>query len=156
MSYPRVDAALETCGRHVAGAGPPPEVDVVLAQHVASVGYAEFEGRVRELIGARCSRDTDAAVASFVKVAAVRLVRSIKISELAGALGWFSPEAKGAFSEALDDDPEAAAAWDNILTGRHTLAHEQGATPSLTFRDVKRDIERAKRVVDAFADALEQ
>jgi len=130
-------------------------VDVALAQHVASVGYAEFEARVRDLIGARCSRHTDASVANFATVAALRLVRSIKISALAGTLGWFSPDAKEAFSLALANDPDAVAAWDNILTGRHTLAHEQGVAPSLTFRDVQRDIERAKRVVDVFADALD-
>lgn len=159
MEFRRVDAARETCGKHLTDAAPGPAIDVILAQHVAAVAYSEFEASVRATVHRRCATTGDQPVAAFVEIAATRLIRSIKVEELTGILGWFGDETKEQFKSAMRDDPEAVAAWHNILIGRHGLAHEDESgdrtgTPSLTFNDVDRDIDRAKRVVVAFDSAL--
>lgn len=156
MDCPRADAAIETCDGHMTRSGADPEVEVILAQHVASVAYAEFEAKIRRMVTDRCSKHDDVPLASFVGVASTKLIRSIKVTELSGALAWFGEAHKSEFREAVAHDEEAVAAWNNVVTGRHGLAHEQPSTPTLTLGDVKRDVERAKRILDAFAVALEQ
>src|ERR1700750_2889580 len=124
MNCPRTEAAIETCDLHVEESPPDPEIEVILAQHVASVAYAEFEALIRKLIHDRCKRHEDEPLASFTAVAATRLIRRLKIGELSGPLGWVGDAHKTAFKNAVSGLPEAAAAWNNILTGRHSLAHE--------------------------------
>lgn len=154
MHCPRSDTAVEVCEVHIAASGPDLQIEVILAQYVATVAYAEFEAIVRQLIRDRCSVHGDDPLASFGGVAALRLVRSIKVTELSGALGWFGDSHKQTFRNVVDDDPEAVASWNNLLTGRHGIAHERETPPSLTFGDIKRDLTSAKRVLDAFAGAL--
>lgn len=155
MDCPRADAAIESCDSHMARSGGDPEIEVILAQHVASIAYAEFEAKVRNAVAARCARHGDPPLSSFAEVAASKLIRSIKVSALSGALGWFGDDYKVGFTDAIQTDQEAVAAWNNVLTGRHSLAHEQASAPTLTLGDVKRDVERARRILDAFAEALD-
>jgi hypothetical protein len=154
-SFVRLQAAIEVCDRHVEGiARVDAEVDAVLASHVASVAYAVYEKRVRDLVAARCFHATDDSINRFADVAAVRLVRSIKISELSGTLGYFGDAEKRAFQHGMREDPEAAAAWTNLIMGRHGVAHDIGTSPTLTLADVRRDVSRAERVLAAFEAAL--
>jgi hypothetical protein len=154
MDCPRADAAIEACDVHLLRSGADPEIEAILAQHIASVAYAEFEAKIRAIVTGRCDRHGDPPLASFAGIASRRLIRSIKVTELAGALGWFGDAQKSSFQDAVANDQEAVAAWGNVVTGRHSLAHEQPSPPSLTLGDLKRDVDRAKRVLDAFADAL--
>jgi len=131
-----------------------PEIDTVLAAHVASIAYASYERRVRQLIAERCRHPTDDPINRFTEVASVRLVRSIKVGELAGFLGFFGETEKQAFQRAIDAQPEAVAAWGNLLTGRHGVAHELESAPTMTLADVKRDIAAAAKVLEAFEAAL--
>ena len=156
MDCPRLEAAIETCDAHIQASGSDPEIEAILAQHIASVAYAEFEALIKRMIHERTSRHDDEPLSSFAAVAASRLIRSIKINELSGSLGWFGDDHKKDFSSALADVPEAVAAWNNVLTGRHGLAHEQRTQPTLTLIDVKRDTFRARAILDAYLDAIER
>jgi hypothetical protein len=155
MDCPRAEAAIETCDAHVESSSADPEIEVILAQHVASVAYAEFEALIKRMIHDRCKRHGDDPLSSFIAVAAGRLIRSIKITELSGSLGWFGDDRKKAFSAAIDSNPEAVAAWNNVLTGRHGLAHEQLKQPTLTLSDVKRDVRRAQEILDVYLSTIE-
>lgn len=154
MNCPRAEAAIETCDLHVEESPFDPEIDVILAQHIATVAYSEFEALIRKMIHDRSKRHEDEPLSSFSSVAATRLIRSIKISELSGSLGWFGEAHKKAFQEATEALPEAVAAWNNVLTGRHSLAHEPLNPPTLTLSDVKRDARRAREILDAYLGAI--
>ncbi len=154
MDCPRAEAAIETCELHVEESPPDPEIEVILAQHVAAVAYAEFEALIRKMIHDRCKRHEDEPLSSFAAVAASRLIRSIKIKELSGSLGWFGDAHKTAFQAAIGALPEAVAAWNNILTGRHSLAHEALNAPTLTLSDVKRDARWAQVILDSYLGAI--
>ncbi len=154
-SFFRVEAAIEVCTRHLeALERPDPEIDTVLAAYIASVAYAAFEKRVRDLMAQRCRHPTDEPINRFTGEASQRLVRSIKITELAGFLAFFGEEEKKAFQRKLADEPQIAAAWGNLLTGRHGIAHELDAAPTMTLADVKRDVAAAEQVLQAFEAAL--
>lgn len=123
-AFLRVDAAIETCSRHLEGTGADPEVEAILAGHVAAIAYASYERRVRELIAERCLHPTDQPINNFANVASQRLVRSIKISELAGFLGFFGDDHKRRF--------QATLAADSPKLVTPGAACSQGATASPT------------------------
>ncbi len=154
-SFLRVEAAIEVCTRHLEKLDrPDPEIDTVLAAHIAAVAYAVFEKHIRDLIVERCRHPTDEPINRFADVAAQRLVRSIKVTDLAGFLGFFGSEEKEAFQRRLRREPEVEAAWGNLLAGRHGIAHDAGAAPTMTLADVMRDVKAAEQVVQAFESAL--
>lgn len=149
----RVDAAIETCSRHLESSATDPEVEAILAGHIAAIAYASYEKHVRDLIAERCLHPTDQPINNFASVASQRLVRSIKIGELSGFLGFFGDSHKRSFQDALAAETEAAAAWDSLLTGRHGIAHENSA-PSLTFADVTLYVVGAEKILGMFEAAL--
>ena len=105
-------------------------------------------------MAARCFHRRDRSINRFADIAALRLIRSIKIAELSGTLGYFGDAEKQAFQDEIVQDPEAAAAWGNLITGRHGVAHELDTPPTMTLTDVRRDVERAERVLTIFEAAL--
>lgn len=151
----RLESAIEVCTGHIEKvADPDPEIDTVLAGHIAAVAYAAFEKQIRQLVAARCAHPTDEPISRFTAEASVRLVRSIRVGELAGVLGLFGDAEKAAFQAKIKGEPEAVAAWDNLITGRQDVAHENGAAPTMTLTDIQRDVAAAERVIDVFEAAL--
>ncbi len=124
MNIPRVDDAFEMCERHLtATESYGTQIEAVLTSYVSAVIYSAFEAQARSIIASRAAGNgSDGHLESFARTAAVRLIRSIKISELAGAAALFHPDCKRRFKEALAD--EVANAWDTIISNRHGLAHE--------------------------------
>jgi len=154
-SFFRLESAIEICTQHPTAVPlADPEINAVLAGHVAGVAYAVFERRVRELVAERCRHPEDEPINRFVSAASKRLVRSIKISELAGTLGLFGETEKRAFQDRLSKEPEISAAWDNLITGRHGVAHDIDSAPTMTLLDIQRDLEGAERVLAVFEAAL--
>ncbi len=154
-SFFRLESAIEICTQHLKAIPlADPEINAVLAGHVAAVAYAVFERRVRDLVAERCKHPVDEPINRFASAASMRLVRSIKISELTGTLGLFGDAEKTAFSEKLRREPELSAAWDNLIKGRHGVAHEIESAPTMTLLDVQRDLKGAERVLAIFEAAL--
>jgi hypothetical protein len=161
MSLPRVDAAFETCEKHLVETGAlNTEVDSILTSYLCTVIYAAMEQEARRIVAERAAQGTsDQYAARFVRAAVTRLVRSIKVSELAGAVGIFDPGCKVAFHDGIDS--EMAAAWDNILLNRHGVAHEDGqdddedsAVSHMTFRELQGQYQLALQVLDALAGSV--
>jgi hypothetical protein len=159
MSLARVDAALEDCEHHLETTGTfGTEIEPILTVYLSTVMYAAFEAEVRRILAARVASiaEQDRHVGNFATYASTRLVRSIKIGELAGAAGWFHEDCKVRFHEALDD--EAHAAWDNIANNRHGVAHEDDSAvvSNMTFRELKEAYPKALAVLASLGRSITQ
>jgi hypothetical protein len=159
MNLPRVDAALETCERHLVSTRSfSTEVEAILTAYVSAVAYSAFESKARAIVAERAGREPgDEHLANFARTAATRLMRSIKIGELAGAAAWFHGDCKARFQAAID--PEAHAAWDSIINNRHGVAHEDedgmgSAISNLTFSEFKDMYPKALTVLDCLRSAI--
>jgi hypothetical protein len=161
MSLPRAEAALETCGKHLAATGSEnTEIDAILTAYASAVIYAVFEAEARSIVATRAAHPgTDRQVTSFSKIAATRLMRSIKVGELAGVAAFFDAGCKTRFHDDLDE--ECKSAWDAICGNRHGVAHEDGDESSpgtvisnFTFADLSAMYPKAVRVLDALRLAL--
>ena len=159
MNLTRVDAALEDCEHHLETTGTlGTEIEPILTVYVSAVIYAAFEAEVRRTLAARVASiaEGDRHVGNFATYASARLVRSIKIGELAGAAAWFHEDCKVRFHNALDD--EAHAAWDNIVNNRHGVAHEDDSTvvSNMTFRELKEAYPKALTVLECLTGSIAQ
>lgn len=157
MSLIRSVGALETCRRHIASMPKSnPEIEAVLASYACAIIYSELEGRVRELVADRVSHgQSDSRIRRWGAFSAKRLIRSIKISELAGVAGQFDDHCKSHFQEAIDE--QCKAAWDQIVQNRHGVAHEgdqPNVVSTLTFAETEVAFTQVQSVLDAFADCL--
>jgi hypothetical protein len=161
MKLQRVDAAVELCERHLAATNSHgTEVEAILTAYVSSIAYAEFESSARRIITERAASadETDDHLAAFARTAAVRLVRSIKLSELSGAAAWFDPNCKAQFLTELGD--EAKQAWNSIILNRHGVAHNGDSAPSdtlissLTFNEFKGLYPKALTVLEALRKSI--
>lgn len=159
MNLTRVDAALEDCERHLETASVfGTEIEAILTVYVSAVIYAAFEAEVRRMVAARVASvaEEDRHLQNFAAYASVRLVRSIKIGDLAGVVAWFHEDCKAQFHDALDD--EAHAAWNNIVSNRHGVAHEDDSpvVSNMTFRELKEAYTKALTVLDCLSGAIGQ
>jgi hypothetical protein len=157
----RVDAAFEVCERHLdASGGRGSEIEAILTSYVSAIIYSALEARAREIVATRGAGDgTDDHLGNFTRVAATRLMRSIKIGDLAGIAGWFHPECKDDFQRRLD--PQYQAAWDTIIANRHTVAHEGDertthAVSNLTFSELKALYPLALEVLECLSTSISQ
>ena len=83
-----VDAAIESCERHLSQTGAfSSEIENFLVEYLLVLLYAEYEKTAKLLLQKRAEQSGDSELASFVKSASKKLVRSIKISDMAGLLG---------------------------------------------------------------------
>ncbi|MBQ3358224.1 MAG: hypothetical protein IJG47_04915 [Microbacterium sp.] len=158
---PRSSQALEVCQRHAAevasrtSVGAWAQVESALASYAAATIYAEAESIIKTLTADRLGRSpADARVRSFGKVAANRLIRSIKIGELSGVLGHFGHECKEHFSNALDSKDKTD--WDSLIGARHGTAHfeDENASP-LTLGDVAGYFPSVGAVLETYRKSLE-
>jgi hypothetical protein len=159
MNFTRVDAALEDCEHHLETTlAFGTEIEAILTVYVSAVIYAAFEAQVRRTLAARVasSVEEDGHIGNFATYASIRLVRSIKIGELAGAAAWFHEDCKAQFHRELDD--EAHAAWNNIVSNRHAVAHEDDSSvvSNMTFRELKAAYPKALTVLDCLAASIAQ
>jgi hypothetical protein len=165
-TFLRIEAALSTCGSHIDSLKEQAEsVDAVTLSEYAElenylvsflVGaiYAEFEQYVKKLILERCDKITDQGLRAFARSAVERMVKKIKISDLAGHLGYFDTSCKEAFSNAVNDPSrgQEKAAYDNLITDRHGFVHSTGI--SMTFEEVHNAFRASLFVLDEFEKAL--
>ena len=157
MNFNRSDDALRICRGHLASlAAADPLIEAILTAYASAAIYSEFEAAARAIVAERSVRPgSDKHLIAFGRVAANRLIRSIKISELSGIAGHFHSDCKEAFQDAVE--AETAAAWDSILNNRHGVAHENDANApisNLTLVELQDHFERAKGVLRAFEDCL--
>jgi hypothetical protein len=159
MKLPRADAALETCEQHLSSTGSyNTEVDAILTSYASAVIYATFEAEARAIVAARaCHPGDDKHIVSFTRTAVRRLMRSIKVGELAGIAALFDTSCKERFLVELDS--EAQSAWDTICGNRHGLAHEEGddaepAVSNFAFTELITLYPKAVTVLECFKKAI--
>ena len=150
---------METCERHLIvtqSAGT--EIEAILTSYVSAVIYATFEANAKEAVAHRGGGTaSDASLAAFATVASSRLIRSIKVSDLAGFAAIFSVDCRDRFRANITD--EEINAWDSIIQNRHGIAHEssdgrQATVSNLTFAELKDLYAKALRVLDSFERCL--
>lgn len=144
-------ALLEERLRPDAGAPADPLIESVVVNYMLTVIYADLEQAVRDEIARYADEGPDARIATFVSKSAKRVVRSIKCNELAGTLAMFDDPCKKHFQEQVNDTP-AQVAYDRVVGGRHEQAHAGGS--SMSWDDMKRDVDHCEVVMQAFGDAL--
>lgn len=160
IEMPRSDQAISVCRGHAATSKPHsslsdwPQVESVLASYIASTIYAEAEARLREIVTTRVGHGVDdARVKSFGRVASSRLIRSIKISEVTGILGFFEDTCKAHFNGALT--PKQKTDWDSLMNARHATAHEQtDSVSNVTLSDIEGYYESVREVLQLFRTSL--
>jgi hypothetical protein len=156
MKLNRVDAALTDCEHHLETTRAyGTQIEAILVAYVSAVIYSAFEAEVRNIIATRVAfAIDDAHVTNFASVAALRLVRSIKVGELAGLAAWFHPDCKTKFHTELAQ--EAHAAWDNIVGNRHAVAHEDDSTvvSTMTWRELKEAYPKAVTVLECLRASI--
>ena len=98
MSLPRAEDALEVCEKHLIATGSHnTQIDAILTAYASAVIYAVFEAEARSIVATRAAHPgTDKHVSSFSKIAAKRLMCSIKVGDLAGAAAFFDVSCKNA------------------------------------------------------------
>lgn len=154
MKLKSVDDALVTCKDHLdatgtAGTG----IEAFLTQHLLVLICAAFEQQIKALVAQRAKSCGDEAVAAFVSSATVKLLRSIRTSEIAGFLGTFSPACKQRFKDELADRERAETYFNNIVVNRHATAHEMVST--VTLAELIQFYTEGHVVLDAISAALE-
>ena len=101
VSLPRADDALEVCEKDHRDRYRDHEVDAILTAYASAVIYAVFEAEARNIVATRAAHPgTDKHLASFV-TAAKRLMRSIKIGELAGTAAFFDVTRSGSRTRSM-------------------------------------------------------
>lgn len=148
----RSDEAIQICRDHLDVTGMRnSEVETYLVHYLLVLIYADYEQRIIEVVSRRGATSGDVPVGEFMNWAARRLVRSILYSEIKGVAGYFGENVKGELANRLDETPEAAA-YNNIITNRHRLAHTGGLT--MTLQELERAYVQSVSVLDAFEDVV--
>lgn len=127
-------------------------VESHLAEHALITICAAFENEIHDALTKRCAFTGDQARDQFVSGAIQRVVRSIAVSELTGILGGFGEDYKTSYSSWMDDNPQAATAYSNIVTNRNAVAH--GGQRQASWRDVYGWWDEALHVVNEFRSTL--
>lgn len=152
--FSRLDTEIALCQRHLTDSsseGTP--IESILVGYVLSIVYAEFESIVKFSILERCTIGKDQESESFLKHVVKRTVRSIKVTELSGMLGLFSPVFKQQFQQEVKADKGLGETYYNNLVGnRHALAHH--ASVNATMNDIDEWLPLAKLVIVAFRKSL--
>lgn len=155
MRLPRIDKAIEVCGKHLEGsASVGTEIEAFLTRYLLVLMCASFEELIEDLVSARAAKSQDAALASFVRSAMGQVFRSVKTSEIAGLLGRFGQDQKTGFQDEMKRNERAETFFNNIVTNRDGTAHATGS--NLTFSELVLFYSESHVVLDAVKSALDR
>ena len=153
MRLPRVEAALFDCERHLSSSAVAEvRIRALLTQALLILVFAEFERVIRGQVRTRCAGIADPEVARFVTSCADRVIRSFRISDLAGLLNRFDADCGKEFTDRLEPDPKARNMYDSLVRTRNGVAH--GDELQATLEDVKEYYRCGHVVLDHFRAAL--
>ena len=122
----------------------------ILVGYILTIIHSELEAEIREAVQRRCHVANDASLNRFVRSAADRLIRSIRIEQLSGLLGYFGEDCKQRFQDGLTD--QMVASYDSLESNRQSFAHQTGS--NATLQEVQTWFIAAQDVIDAFCQAL--
>lgn len=152
MQFTRLDNAVAVCKKHLEDTGTQnTEIESYLVGYLLISISSEFECIIEAMVNQRAARAGDGHLSSFVRAAADRIIRSVKIDELSGLLNHFDPSCKKQFI----DDPQKQAkqvGYGNIVLNRHSVAHATGT--SMTFGELEIAYQDSKELMDCFGKCL--
>ena len=153
MRIPRIDDAIERCGRHISTAEAiDKEVEILLAQSLLILICAEFEKKFRALIMERCSSVTDKPVNEYIGSYTQTIFRSLQINAISDTLARFGPMHREEFKRRRDENKQAETMYSSIVADRNKVAHGEGS--DATLKDVKQFYEGGHVLLDYFKGAL--
>lgn len=151
MRFRQIDSQIAKCKEHLSLTGMAnTEVEYFLTQYLLVRIVAEYEARIKLLFQLRCSRSNDEHVKAFVQSSAKVVTRDFSIGDIKGHLGRFGPDYAKTFRDLIDQALEAA--WTNIYTNRHAVAH--GAGIQMSLGDLEDHYKKTRTVIDAVVTAL--
>jgi hypothetical protein len=152
VKFTQLENALAVCKNYLDSTGTRgTEIESYLVGFLLVNICSEFEIRLRKIFEIRAGHPGDAYLCNFVIYASGRIIRSIKIGEIAGYLGGFGTDWKDSFHSAIKDKPPHVA-YDNIMTKRQLVAHVSGTM--MTFAELETAFNDACHVLTAIANAL--
>ena len=135
MKFTQLDNAMDVCKQHLDNTGARgTEIENYLVGYLLVNICSEFEIRLKKLVEIRAARSGDKHLHNFVMYASSRVIRSIKVGEIAGYLGGFGADWKTSFHDSVLDTPSHVG-YDNIMTNRISVAHLTGTL--MTFADLE-------------------
>lgn len=154
MLIPKIDYVIEQCLNHLSTTetlGSP--VESYLTRYLNIIIYAAFEDEIKKIIVRTIGEKyNDPILSNYLNNSLNKLCRSIKSSEIAGLLGYFSPEIKERFTESIKIE-NVEIAFNNIVISRHKIAHEEGI--NLTMQELISHYHTAHILLDAIVESLE-
>jgi hypothetical protein len=152
VDFPRIEHTLRSSRSHLDTTGMRgTEIELYLANYALGVIYAEYEQAVRELIIRRSQVGVDTHHDAFVAVAATRITRSFRFSDLAGYLNYFDNACKQHFMDCLENTQHHLA-WDSLMKSRQDFAHAAGS--QVTFDELDGYYRASARVLEVFGEAV--
>lgn len=153
MRFRSLDVLIQRCEAHLDATGTRnTDVENYFVQFLLVRICAEYEDRVTALMHRRCSRPKDSHLRSFAQQTAEYVSKRFDIADIGKVLQRFGNDYKTAFNTSVMSG-SAHAAWNNIYTNRHAVAHQTGTQMSLG--DLKINYADSLAVLDALAVALE-
>jgi len=150
--FDRTSRALALCRNHLeTTASSGTEIESFIVGYALTAMHAEFEKAVKNAIRERCEVVADPHLRNFTSQAADRLVRSIRISELSGILGYFDGACKRTFQDSLHQS-KSESFYNNIQTNRQAVAHD--AVHHATMSEITNWFTEAQTVIVRFREAL--
>jgi hypothetical protein len=152
VKFTQLENALTVCKNHLDNTGTRgTEIESYLVGFLLVNICSEFEIRLRKILEMRAAHPGDTYLSNFVVYASGRIIRSIKIGEIAGYLGGFGTDWKDNFHSAVKDKPPHVA-YDNIMANRQLVAHVSGTM--MTFAELEAAFQEACHVLTAVANAV--
>jgi hypothetical protein len=147
----RTKSFLESCRAHVSETSSSgSEVEAFLAQYLLVSLCAEMQEEMYRVVELRAKKSGDDELCSFALSSSRKILRSVKVSELAGFVGHFGVDRKRRFAESLDE--RATLQYNTAVDSRHSVAHKSGA--QVTLSELAAIVSAACVILDAARAAL--
>jgi RiboL-PSP-HEPN len=150
MKLAQIDRAIDLCEEHVDRTDSRgTEIEAFLTQYLLVLICAAFEEEIERIVIRRLSTSSDPHIESFAKSALDAVFRSTKTGEIAGLLNRFGSDYKEKFTGRISGT-RAETYFNNIVIGRHAIAHSMGST--VTLRELIEFYKEGHTVLDAIVD----
>lgn len=135
MAFEEIDYTIKKCENllSIDDMGDP-EIEIFLTSYLLLITYSNFENNIRNsVISYLCKKYDDINLENYINYCTERIVRSIKIGDIAGLLGYINPKLKEKFTNYQKNNQKIVSSYDSIINNRHNVAHKNGT--KLTMKD---------------------
>lgn len=126
----------------------------IFVSHSAVLLYSECEQACKQAVRERCNMVNDVSMKLFATSLVDSVTGKMKISDLKGTLGRFSPDYKEYFDDKISNESaNLASNWDRMFNARANVAH-LGVPAGLTLSELKEVIPLCRKVVVYYRSTL--